>query len=100
MLGSCSKSKMKISTDVRLRLWVVLALALVLVVVTWLWLRGKWLAGDSPLSVPQFESPLPTPVSSRSALPSGGGVALLWVALGIVLTLLIALVIVYWPRRA
>jgi hypothetical protein len=36
----------------------------------------------------------------ESALPSRGGAVLLWVALGIVLALLIALGIVYWPRRA
>lgn len=92
---------MRISTRLRLYLWLALALAVVLMVVTWLWLRGTWLDGAySPLPPPLFgESPLPTPVSG-AVLPSGGGFALLWVALGMVLALLVALIIVYWSRRA
>jgi hypothetical protein len=86
----------------RPRLWLALALALVLAAVAWLWLRGAWLGGGrSPLpTLAPGLSPLPTPAPSTPLSHwVGGGAVLLWVTLGIMLALLIALVIVYWPRR-
>ena len=78
----------------RPRLWFALALAVVLIVVAVLWLRGTLPGGGSHSPLPAFSlpgtSPLPTPTPSSTAPPSawtGGGAALTWVALGIVLAL-------------
>ena len=107
----------------RLRLWLVLALIVVLIAVVALWLRSTSL-GDarSPLPTPPVSgmetrpadavsgvSPLstPTPVASAASAsaptsPSswaGGGLVLLWVALGIVVALGIAFIILRWHRH-
>jgi len=93
----------------RLRLWFALALVAALVVVTALWLRGALPEESvrSPLSTPLVagESPLPTPLQATDApIPpapwAGGGAALLWVALGIVLALSVAFLVLRWDRRA
>nr|HID12568.1 hypothetical protein [Anaerolineae bacterium] len=97
----------------RLRLWFALALAAVLIAAA-LWLRGTLPGGTSstspilpPPHTPQEVSPLPTPPPptpvSAAPLPSswtGAGAALLWVALGVVLALGVAFVILRWYRRA
>jgi hypothetical protein len=82
----------------RYRLWFVIALFVILVVVAALWLRGTLqdsgssplptplAAGESPLALPIPSPPFPTPRASWT----GGGAALLWVALGVVLALGIA----------
>lgn len=89
----------------RLRLWLTLALIAALIAAAALWLRGT-LSDDTtstspirpPTRAPAGTSPLPTPTRSTStASPprswSGAGAALLWVALGGVLALAIATLI-------
>jgi len=93
----------------RLSLWLALALAVVLFATVALWLRGT-LSGEnsrSPLPTPLApgESPLPTSAyADTPTLPStswaGGGVALLWVVLGIALALGVAFFILRWERRS
>ncbi len=87
------------------RFWFSLALAVVLIVVATLWLRGTWFGDQSPLPTPVAAgvSPLatPSPGDTTSAPPSAwsnGGAILLWVALGILLALGIAFVILRWYR--
>jgi len=92
----------------RLRLWFALTLVVALVAAAALWLHGALLeTGDrSPLPTPltSGESPLPTPThaATASAPPvswSGGGAALLWVMVGIVLALTIAFFILRWGHN-
>ena len=92
----------------RLRLGLVLVLAAVLVAAAALWLRGALPYDDShsPLPTPSHlrTSPLPTPTpsSAEAATPpawKGAGVALVWVALGIVLALGVARIILGWNRH-
>jgi hypothetical protein len=92
----------------RLRLGLVLVLAAVLVAVAALWLHGALPYGDnhSPLPTPSHlrTSPLPTPTpsSAEAAVPpawKGASVALVWVALGIVLALGVARIILGWNRH-
>jgi hypothetical protein len=88
------------------RFWFSLALAAVLIVAAALWLRGVWFGSDqSPLPTPVAagESPLSTPSAENAASSppsawSNGGAILLWVALGILLALGIAFVILRWYR--
>jgi hypothetical protein len=91
----------------RLRLVLALAVVGVVVAAVGLWLSGALSGGssNSPLYIPMAQvSPFPTPAASDStATPpawTGGGVALVWVALGIVLALGVAFVILRWYRRA
>ncbi|MEE8390758.1 MAG: hypothetical protein V3S14_08200 [Anaerolineae bacterium] len=90
------------------RFWLVLALAVVLIAAAGLWLRGAQSGSDqSPLSTPVAArvSPLSTPIP-ENAPPSppsswtNGGAVLLWVALGILLALSIAFIILRWYRSA
>jgi hypothetical protein len=90
----------------RLRLWFASVLVVLLIVAGALWLRGALPGGQrSPLPTPGLsgESPLPTPVPASATIlpPSWTGVeaTLLWVALGVLLSLTIALVILHWYRR-
>ncbi len=80
----------------RPRLWLVSALAVVLVATAALWLRGTppYDGNHSPLPTPSapWTSPLPTPIPLNTAAApppawTGGGAALVWVALGIALAL-------------
>ena len=90
------------------RFWFSLTLAAVLIVAAALWLRGAWSGSDqSPLPTPVAAgvSPLvtPTPENTAPSPPSSwanGGAILLWVALGILLALGIAFVILRWYRGA
>jgi hypothetical protein len=91
-----------------LGVWLLLVLlALILIAAAALWLWGAQPGGDrSPLATPAAAdaSPLstPTPGSEISPPPASwnnSGVALLWVALGILLALIIAFVILRWYRR-
>ncbi|MDY7077923.1 MAG: hypothetical protein SXV54_13490 [Chloroflexota bacterium] len=92
----------------RLRLWLALALALAFIVAVALWLCGTLPGSDrSPLPTPMIseESPLPTPTplivaSSPPSSWTNGGAALLWVALGILLALSIAFLILRWYHHA
>ena len=88
----------------RPRLW--LALALVVVVTTALALALRGMVPDggrSTLPTPAIAgvSPLPTPTSTgiQSPFKTSGGIALLWVVLGIGLALGIAFVILRWHRH-
>lgn len=89
----------------RLRLILVLAIVVVLAAAAVLWLRG--VPGDTTSSSPlppragDQGSPLPTPVPSESAPASlaRAGAILLWVVLGGVLALGIALVILRRQHR-
>lgn len=91
-----------------LGVWLLLVLmAVILIAAAALWLRGTQRDGDhSPLATPVAAdaSPLSTPTLENGMSPpptswSNGGVALLWVALGILLALIIAFVILRWYRR-
>jgi len=91
----------------RPRLWLALALTAVLIAAAALWLRGTLPYGSSHSLLPTPSapgmSPLPTPtLSSTAATPppawTGGGAALVWVALGIVLALGVALLILRQHR--
>jgi len=95
----------------RLRLWFALALAAVLIVAGALWLRGTLPLGTvstSPIltspPTPDGTSPPSAPTSTATAaIPSswtGAGATLLWVALGIVLALGVAFIVLRWYRRA
>lgn len=89
------------------RLWIVaVASALVLLAAIGLWLRGtSSLDEQSPLPTLTWLSPLTTPplvdtaASSPPASWTNGGTALLWVALGILLALGIAHLMLRWYRR-
>ena len=90
----------------RPRLWLALALVVVIVAAAALWLLGiQPDSGNSALSTPATSeiSPLPTPTPAPAAThpPSwaAGGAVLLWVALGIVLALGIAFVILRWHHH-
>jgi hypothetical protein len=91
----------------RLGLWFALVLVVLLIAAVALWLRGM-VSGShqSPLPTPVASqvSPLPSPMPTSAAAPppswTGGGPALLWVALGVVLALGITFVILRWQRRA
>ena len=85
-----------------------LALVVVLFVAAALWLRGLLSGGGghSPLLIPSAagESPLATPPLTTAAASSplaqvGIGAVLLWVALGVVLALAIALITLLRHRR-
>lgn len=90
------------------RFWLVLALAIVLIAAAGLWLRGTPSGSDqSPLPTPVAAavSPLSTPIPENGPLSppsswSNGGAVLLWVALGILLALSIAFIILRWYRSA
>jgi hypothetical protein len=91
-----------------LGVWFSLALVVVvLITVAVLWLRGAQLGGGhSPLATPATAgaSPLSTPTLENSMSPSptswsNGGAALLWVALGILLALIVTFVILRWYHR-
>jgi hypothetical protein len=90
------------------RFWFSLTLAAVLIVAAALWLRGSWPDSDqSPLPTPVAAgaSPLATPTlenTTSSPPPSwaSGGAILLWMALGALLALGIAFVILRWYRGA
>ncbi|MCP4538469.1 MAG: hypothetical protein GY832_15140 [Chloroflexi bacterium] len=90
------------------RFWFSLTLAVVLIVAVALWLRGTSFDGaQSPLPTPKAAavSPLttPSPENAAPSLPSAwssGGAILLWVALGILLALGLAFVILRWYRGA
>jgi hypothetical protein len=91
----------------RLRLWLALALAAVLVAAIALWLRGVLPEGGNHSALPTpaiaGASPLPTPPPSSVAVPppawATGGAVLLWVALGIMLALGIAFVVLRRHRH-
>ena len=92
----------------QLRFWFALALSVILVAAGALWLRGTLFESviRSPLSTPQtVESPLSTPTEANApAAPpaswSNGGMALLWVMIGILLSLGVAFFITRWGRRS
>ena len=88
-------------------LWLALALVAIILVAAALWLHGTRsgtggrsalptpaISADSPISTPTLKSPTPPP-TTRAA----GGAVLLWVSLGIVLALGIALVILRWQSH-
>jgi hypothetical protein len=85
----------------RRRLWLVLILAIAVAAAAIWWLRGVQLSShQSPLVTPvaSDESPLPTPEpgNATSIPPSPravGGAILLWVAVGILLALAVAFII-------
>lgn len=77
-------------------LWLALAVLLVIALAAVLAVSGR------TLPTPQHSS-LPTPGPSAASTPtllSRAGAALPWVGLGIVLTLALAGVIVWWSRRS
>lgn len=83
-----------------------MALGVIVVVAAVLWLRGGRPGGDlSALPTPATseESPLPTPTSASLTTHlrswTTGGAVLLWVALGILLALGIALIVLRWQRQ-
>ena len=86
-------------------LWLALALVAILLVAAALWLHGtrSGTGGRSALPTPAIlaDSPLSTPTlaTSHPTTWSAGGAVLLWVTLGIVLALGIALVILRWQGR-
>jgi hypothetical protein len=91
-----------------LGVWLLLVLAaVILIAAIVLWQRGMQPGGDhSPLATPAAAgaSPLSTPAIEGGMSPpptswSNGGVALLWVALGILLALIITFVILRWYHR-
>jgi hypothetical protein len=85
----------------RPRLWLVLVLTVVVVAAAILWLRGAQLSSRrSPLATPAAsdESPLPTPEPGSGTWTSPPpravlGAVLLWIAVGILLALGIAFII-------
>ena len=85
----------------RPRLWLVLILTVAVAGAAILWLRGAQLSSHrSPIATPAAsdESPLPTPEPGNATLvpPSPraiGGAVLLWIAVGILLALGIAFII-------
>lgn len=88
----------------RSRPWLVLALVVALIAVLVLALRGMAPGSDrSTLSTPALAgvSPLPTPMPTEAQPPfkASGGMALLWVVLGIGLALSLAFVILRWYRH-
>lgn len=90
----------------RPRLWLAVALAVVLVAAVALWLYGTRRDGSGQSALPTPISgvsplPTPTPVAAATHLPSwaAGGAVLLWVTLGIVLALSIAVVILRHYRH-
>jgi hypothetical protein len=91
-----------------LYVWFSLAIiVIILIAATALWRRGTPPGGDhSPLATHAAAgvSPLPTPTSENETSPPptswrNGGVVLLWVALGILLALIIAFVVLSWVHR-
>ena len=88
----------------RSRPWLALALVVVVIAALVLALRGMVPgSGRSTLPTPALAgvSPLSTPVSTetQSPLKASGGMALLWVVLGIGLALGLAFVILRWYRH-
>lgn len=87
-------------------LWLMLTAVLVAVIAVWTCYAAPGGRGRSPLPTPadQMTSPLPTPISAGTDVaPSlpwiSGGAALLWVVLGVLLGLGIALVVFRSHRR-
>jgi hypothetical protein len=82
-------------------------IAVIVIAAAALWLRGAQQSAErSPLATPAAAdaSPLPTPATKTDMPPppaswNNGGVALLWVALGILLALIIAFVVLRWYHR-
>jgi len=91
----------------RSSLWLAVALGVILVVAAVLWLRGVHLGGSRLSALPtpatSGESPLPTPTSASPTMPlrswTTGGAVLLWVALGLLLALSIAVIVLRWHRH-
>lgn len=81
-----------------LRLWLILAIVAVLIAAAALWIRGKQVGTPSPLPTPVSASPPPTS-TAPSALRVGTGAILMWAALGSVLALGIAFLILRYYRR-
>jgi hypothetical protein len=83
----------------RLRLWSAVVLAVLLIIAVALWLRGTLPHGSGQSALPTPVSPLPTPIPASGVAPVPswvtGGAVLLWVALGIVVALGIAFVILH-----
>jgi hypothetical protein len=73
----------------RLRPWLALALLVVLIVGMVLWLSGALLpeSARSPLPAPVASEGAPAPAAFASSRLRDAGIALLWVALGVVLAL-------------
>jgi hypothetical protein len=87
------------------RLWLALILAAVVVAAVALWVRGvHTVSVRSPLPTPAAReaSPLSTPTPGDTTPPSSwtnSGAVLLWVAMGLLLALGIAIVILRWYRH-
>ena len=89
--------------------WFVPLMAVLLTAALFLWLGGMLLARrGAPLAPPTSplasESPLPTPTlppeeTTPPAAWTGGGAALLWVAVGTLLGLGLALFVIYRARQ-
>jgi hypothetical protein len=90
------------------RLWLGLILAIVIVAAIVLWARGSQTdRAHSPLPTPVAwgSSPLTTPIPEDAVSPppsswTNSGAILLWVALGLLLALGLAVVILRWYRTA
>ena len=84
----------------RLRLWLPLALVVVLIVGVALWLSGT-LPPDrarSPLPTPLASEGSPVPAPLSASLWRDAGIALLWVALGVLLALGVVFILTYYRR--